>query len=595
MIRVSHFPEETKKKKKGSKAEEPKEEEILSEEKQLALDIVAEKKEYEDASRGRRRTWIECWKGYVSWIDVTKNVFLANLFIPKIHEAVELLAAFLSGPNQSINAEAEGKEDTKKAQLIGKWMEFQWRKVLKARHKIITWIKQAILFGNGVMKVGWDEDKKEPFIQVLNLSDVFFSYWHKDIQDSPSVIHMIAKSISSVKSDEKYNEIKDQVIAFSKMEESDVERAFASYDDTVITIAGKNETILLERTTLGDDPRIQTVAPTTTGWQVIRNEKNPNEDTDGNPFQPYVKVRLKTNPLPNRAYDFGTIEPTLKIQLAFNDMMNEIFDNVSLINNVHYLKRQGVTLTPKSPVRRPGGVTTVACPPGVPLSEAIKADAPPDIKKSAIEMLTILDNEFQQASMVVNLLKGIPGAEFATEAALGQSNLMTMLEPIDGNIKEALSELGQMILTINLRHAKEINSIKVLSDDQKEIWVDVNPEDIQGKYDVRIEADRRSLLPAAVRQKQTVDFMNIVRADQVTLQKYPTLMEKLYKKFLKDSGEGDVGYYFEEAQPQQMQELMPGGAPPGPGGPRRPAPGEGLSTERITKGAESPMIPKGKI
>jgi len=561
-------------------------------EEELVKKIKDEKAYYLEASRGRRRVWVDCWKMYCSWIDTTKNPFLANLFIPKTHEAVELLASFLAGPNQTITAEAEGKEDTQKAIIVKKWMEYQWRKVLKARSKLITWIKQAILFGNGIMKVGWNEEKKEPFMEVVNLPSVFFDYFYRDIQDSPSVIHLVKKSIKDVKEDKKYNATRNLVISTNALLEMEEERDFASYDETVLSSTSDDETILLERWT---KEKCITIAPTSVGWKKIREFDNPYKDADGKPFMPFVKVRMKVNPLPNRAYDIGAIEPTIKIQKAFNDMMNEIFDNVSLINNAGWLKREGVALFPKAPIRRPGGITTVRCPPGIPLSDALKADEVPDIKPSAIKMLEILDKEFQEASMVVNLLKGIPGAKFATEAALGHQNVLTLLDIVDQNIKEAMGELGQMILAINLAHVKEIPSLKVLENDKEEVWIDVKPEEIKGKYDIKISADRTTLVPRAVKQKQLIDFASVVLKDASTLARYPDLPVKIYKRWLENAGEGDIEYFFEESKTPETPTMIP---PMTIGEvPRKPATKEGLTEEAILKKAISPMVtrPEGNV
>ena len=500
------------------------------------------------ASQDRRTKWLECWKMYVSHLDASTNPFLANLFIPKSHEAVELLAAFLSGPNQSISAEPEGKEDTLKAGIIEKLLNFQWRKVLKARSKILTWIKQTILFGNGIMKVGWDSDLDEPFINPVSISDVYFNPFIADIQDS-SVIHRLLKPIEEVKKDDKYNDYRRLVIRVGDDKEDEEKSKFRTYDLTgVSSFSGGQKVELFEVWT---KDKLQTVADTVNGYQFLRNEDNPYG------FIPFVKMRCKNNPLPNRAYDFGVIEPTIKLQKAFNDSVNEFFDNVSLINNKMWIKRRGAAINPMDLVRRPGGHITVSD-----INKDIRADEVSDIKPSLLELIKFIDDEFQQASLVSNLLKGVYGAGFATEAAIGQQNVQTMMDMLDQNIKDAFSELGNMLVEINLKYLKGVKSIKVLDNEKEIAWLEVNMKEIQGKYDIKIEADRSASYSRIVRQKQLLDLLAILSNDQEFIQRHPKTKEKIYKKWLSEAGFANVDYFFEDDAEFADSEVNLGYTPP---------------------------------
>lgn len=563
-------------------AKNKKEEKVLTPEERREENkvkaILQRRDHFYQSAQGRRNTWRECWKMYMSWIDTTKNPYLANLFIPKTHEAVELLAAFLSGPNQSIRAEAEGREDTPKAKLSGKYLEWLWRKVIKARDKISVWIKQAILFGNGVIKVGWDADLQQPFIEVVNITDVLFAYYTRNIQESV-VIHRIVKPIADVKKDERYNNNRSQVIPVSDLQKEDKEARFGSYDDTVDTTSSKDETELFEEWNPFTN-KVTTIAPTALGYKVLREIPRPYKNADDEEFQPFVKVSLKTNPLPNRAYDIGTVEPTIKLQKAFNDMVNEVFDNVSLINQKGWVKRRGAQVTPMDLVRRPGFIVEVDD-----INRDLRSEDVSDIKQSALEVIKLLDAEFQQASMVVNLLKGIPGADTATEASIGQQNVQTLLDGVDLNIKEALSELGGMILDITLQYADEGVSVKFFENDERVDIVEFKPEEIKGKYDIKISADRPTIVSGAVKQKQMLDLLAIVSKDANTLAKYPDLPTKIYKRWLENGGEGDVDYFFEEAKTKS--------SPPAegetPGLPR----GAGLTPESIQRSITN--IPQPRV
>ena len=566
----------------GPEAEKYKTEEaapVQDEDVALALKTVKEYQWYLNCSKSRRQKWTDVWKMYLSIIDDQQNPYLSNLFIPKTHEAVELLAAHLTGSNQSIRADGEGKDDTKKAAIVAPFLSFLWRKVLNANDSVVTFVKQAILFGNGIMLVGWDAENEDPFMEPLNIEDVFFSYYHRNIQDSPSIIRRIVKKIDDVRNDDRYDECRKSVVGPGSMD--DTGSNLEGYDESLKQIGDEDSTILLERHTLD---QIITVAPTAQGYRVIRKEANPNKykskDGKGRPFMPFVKVRLKNNPLVNRGYDIGAIEPTINIQKAFNSMVNEIFDNVSLINQKGWIIRRGANITPVDMVRRPGFQIEVDD-----INSDIRSEEVSDIKQSAMEMLKILDAEFQQASMVVNLLKGIPGASTATEAQIGDQNVQTLLDRVDANIKVALSEAGQMILAIALNNYDKSHSVKMLDRDDEVKIAEFNTSEIDGFYDIRVSPERPNNISAAVKQKQMLDFAAIVSRDMTTMQQYPDLMTKIYKRWLENGGEGDVDYFFQKSAAPMP---LPAGAPAAGGTPSGTA--TGLTPQAVAQGAVVPPV-----
>jgi hypothetical protein len=553
-------------------------------------DIIDLKEHYLQQSKKERKVWTDCYKNYISYKNTVANPYLSNLFIPKTHEAVELLAAFLVGKTQNINVEPRGANDTQKAQVVAKLMEYQWERVLKARQKLIVWVKQAILFGNGIMKVGWnvEDGKDEPFMQPIGLDSVFMDYYSANIDETP-VIHRIVKNIDAVKKDPKYNKNKASVVSISEYERELSDTKFGNYDNTQISQGSSQDSYTEIYEYLYKDELVS-IAPTSFGWRQLREVENPYRDSDDKACSPFVKVRFKNSPLPNRAYDTGAIEPALDIQKAFNDMVNEYSDNVSLINNKQWIMRKTANIDPKSLVRRPGGIIKVND-----INADIRAEEVGDIKPSALQMLQFLDNEFQQASMVVNLLKAIGDSGTATEAAIGQQNVQTLLDMIEGNIKDAMSELGTKLVDINIQNMGKVKSVKVLDNEKEYGFMDIGSETIKGSYDIKISADRGATEGKAVRQKQLLDFYSIVAADPMMAQKYPELTTQISKKWLEEAGFKDMDFFFKEAEGGQPGQ-MPGAIPGQPAQPGMPTPdrSQGLTYENIVSGASAPNL-AGKI
>lgn len=519
-------------------------------EKEVVEEIIEAREKYAQDRQEKEKEWTESFKMYMSYAEDAKNPFDSNLFIPKTHEAVEFLSANLIGGNQSISASPENDGDYIKAQVAEKYLDFLWRKVLKVRLKVLIWIKQGITFGNGILKVGWDDVNKKPFVSNTAIEDVYFDFYTSSIQDSPYIIHEIRKSIYDVMEDERYdkkdgdgNLIREMVVEGGTTGDTDETVIFATYDKAMNTEINAGKVPLMECWSK-DTNQIITIAPTAMGYRILRVKDNPYNFEKGSSFRPFIKLRFKPSPIPNRAYDTGAIFPTIKIQKAFNGLMNEYFDNVVLINNKMWIKRRGARINPMELIRRPGGVITVGN-----IATDLRAEEVGDIKGSLVEMLNRLDHEFQEASMVVNLLKGLSESDTATGDALAQKNVQTLLGVVDENINEGLSELGQMILSITLDHAKGDVRLKVFEDDAKMGILTFDPKKIKGFFDVRITPDRSKSISDDVRQKQLLDFLSLVNQDANTLQRYPTLSEKIYRKWLELGGIGDVDFFFEQGQP----------------------------------------------
>lgn len=527
------------------------------------------KESYAKSRLAKEKEWTESYKMYMSFIDTSRNPFLSNLFIPKTHEAVELLAAFLIGTNQSIKADPEGNGDSYKANVAGKYLEFLWRKELKARLKVLTWIKQGEVFGNGIMKLGYDMTENKPWMANTAIEDVYFDYYEPYIQDSEWIFHEIRRFPEDVKADEKYTAtaangsfLRESVVSGgSSPYSSDSKYKFSSYDKSLTGEVCDGKVVILEGWCKSQN-KIISLAPTMEGWRILRKADNPNYHVDGKgrkiPFRPFGKLRFKTSPLANRAYDTGAVYPTVKIQKAFNDLINQYFDNVVLINNPMWIKKRGARINPAELVRRAGGVISVSD-----INNDLKPESVGDVKASIIEMLNRLDGEFQQASMVVNLLKGIDNGSnnTATEAQLGQQNVQTLLEMIDENIGDAMSELGDMLLSIALNNATEMQSVKMFENDNATGVLEFDPKNIIGRYDIRISADRSAGTSKVVRQSQLLKFLGIISPDEAINAQYPQLKKNVYALWLQEAGFPDEDEFFGDSGGQAAQPAPVPGLP----------------------------------
>ena len=187
------------------------------------------------------------------------------------------------------------------------------------------------------------------------------------------------------------------------------------------------------------------------------------------------------------------------------------------------------------------------------INKDLTTDVVGDVKQSMIEMLNRLDREFQEASMVVNLVKGISQSNTATGDALAQQNVQTLLDMINENIVDALSEAGQMVLAISLANTEGQQSLVLYETDKEVATLDFDPKNIDGMHEIRIRTDRSDNSMKANQNKPLTAFIGLVRGDATTLGKYPSLIEKLYKRFLENDGVGDPDYFFQEEGPSPAE------------------------------------------
>jgi hypothetical protein len=516
---------------------------LLKEKDKEIVDHILEKLEhFKEQSQEIRNTWGECYDAYTATIDNDDNPYVSNLFLPKTHSGVELLTAFLAGKTQVVRAKPAGPGDAKKALPIQRLLSYQWQKVLRARDKVVTWVKQSVLFGTAFMKVGWidEKDKKydDPFIEVADVNEIYLDYFIKDIQEQECVIHEIKTTKERIKNNALYKTSEN----IELLEQQVIDNP--NFDDN--SNYNENNVILYE---YWSKDKIYAIAQGPQGYVLLRNEENPYG------FIPFVKLIYKTSPLNNRVYGIGAVEPSLNIQDAYNKVVNQMFDNITLVNNPMWVVRRGANVNPQDLVAKGGGMITVSD-----VNADVRQFPPQDIKQSIELLRNLLDNEFQQASGAINLLRSMGDSGTATEAALEQQNAMSAITIVQENIREALSELGQMLVKVNQENMTTNKTIKLMEMGDSDIWKEVTPDEIDGKFDVDIDVDTTTTANRYLMAKYLLQFLGIVSQNPEAIQKYDLI--KLYDKWMEFIGMNDVDELKRQALPMMNQPQAGGGQMP---------------------------------
>jgi len=241
-------------------------------------------------------------------------------------------------------------------------------------------------------------------------------------------------------------------------------------------------------------------------------------------------------------------------------------------------------------VARPGGIIKATN-----ILNDIRVLETSDVKNSIEYLYKKIDDEFQTGSLMTNLMRGLPGAEFATEIAIQQKNVMVLLSLIRENLNASFRELGQKLLRINQENITTNKIIKYKETEKEIQWLEVSPEELKGEFEVEIISDQTASQDKALLQKQLLDFLSIISKDPQAVQKVDLM--KIYKKWLELTGFSDVDYFFKEVPLLPAQSLtastgMPTGREVLPPGSGNITPEQMMATARATARApSSPNIP----
>jgi len=565
----------------------------MSKDLELISELDREKKTYWSQTQRMRRVWENCWKYYIGSTQDRAYPWLNNVFVPKTHQSVELLTSFLVAKDPTLRARPQMIDDISKVPLVQKLLTFQWRKQMKMREKVITWVKSSILFGTGIMKVYWKTDVRnvggedriiydDPECQNVNLLDFYIDPFAPSISEAHSVIQRIIANREDVENNENYNKNKHNLVNYSD-KSSNEDSSNLDYYDTDQAGESISKVELFERWT---KENVITYGNTTNGTKILRKMPNPYG------FIPFVAIRLKKSPLPNRFYGIGIIEPGLKLQFSLNSLVNQLMDNIQLIMNKMFKVKRDANINPRQLVSKPGGKIEVD------ELDDIDELSVSDIKSSAFGLYTLFDSEFQQGTGIPNILKSVPGAEFATEAALMQRNASTLLSIFQGNIEGAIAELGQMILRLDIDNIQDSRSVAIFKEQPKGVNAtgqeiefepyeieEFNPEDIRGVFDIEVVADSTISQDIVTLRKQLMDIYALVAKDPESGINRPKLLKTIFKL----TGVPEIDDLFEQpsppAEPQGGAENISRVTPRG----------EQLREEARVKSALSASVPENKI
>lgn len=539
----------------------------VSDQVDLGALVLKEKKYYEESTRSIRDGWDDLHDLYIGKLPPAKHKSLSRNFIPKAHQAVETLASFLAGNNPSLFVTPVGESDDDKARFMAKLLEFQWVHDLHAKPKVLTWVKSAILFGVGVMKVGWDADTDAPFIYPVNIGDFYTSPYERDLQKTHSVIERLILPIDYV--EKKYG-VKGLIPLGTSNTNLLDSTVFDVKEIDPVSRTMEQRVELLERHTLQDIITVIVQPAKDKDGNVSQRGMNVRKVQNKKGFIGYVSLHYKDSPLPNRFYTIGAIAPVARTQKRMNATLNQMTDNINLMMNPYAKVRRGSAIDTRELVLFPGRAVYMGD-----IQRDLEWGVVPDTTNTGYKLLQYLDGEFQRGTTVTDIRQGEGGSNTAAEARIQQANLNVTTSLVKENVEDAIAQLGTFLAKLNIQNINSARSIRIFDPgevfdfevltsqrppnpltpaqplpmsalEQQDIQrvgrvFRFNKGDLDGDYDIRVQADSTLMQNRDVLRKQMQDWLSFLSGLGVQIN-----TEKATKDWGSISGIADAAKYIDK-------------------------------------------------
>lgn len=444
-----------------------------------------------------------------------------------------------------------------------------------AFEKVVSWIKNALIYGTGVAKIYWKTIDKEvtsyelgpdgkplidengefitnketipyfddPCLEVVNMYDFFLDPEAQNIQDAQWVIHRYYKSFDELEQAGYYKNLKRlKRYISSKIEKSpeETERkelAFGhsgEYDETVDNI---------EIWEMWDKDGLTVMAA---GEVVIREQENP----FWHGKKPFIS--LNDSIVPQEFYGKGEIEPVIKLQHALNTVQNQIIDNRTQVL-MNMWKITGENVDESELIYRPNGVIHLSNE-----YEKVEPIIPPDLTGNAQKDVSLIKSDIQQALGIYDYTKGAETGANKTATGIGlvQEAANARFKHKIQLLEEAIKEVGEMVLALYQQFITDEKVIRVVGKKGEE-FIRVLPKDIAGEYDCVPEAGSTLMVD---KDKEREEIMNLYAIfstqpfENLKMEMMKKMLEKFGMENLKDSLDKDIEEWTQTMIAQQEQE-----------------------------------------
>lgn len=530
-------------------------------------------------------TWDDSWKIYNNERVRVHYEGDADTFIPETFTIVESLVSNIGGGQPKFQFLPVSDVQEQDTEIINSLVNFYWDQN-NANLKTLQWIRDMVIFGNGVMMVTWDE-KDIPRIDNIPLKDFFVDSSATSVKDAEdrklAIGHRRLEHMNNLKSAKIYDPEKDEMVpkyknlnkvepinkSWDKLdkEEKDmfsgstkgdkahkelVEIIYMIVDDTVYEIANRQQIIFEEETPFQRKAATEQVViqDPTTGVPIEREVEIPAIE----PFYPYTVLRNYADA--SLFYAKGDVEVILPTQELTNDINNQKQDNITFVlNNMWTIDPQFADMAPEIE-SLPGAVYPI------PKGALSPIEKPIVTRDADSEIFTNLDI-MRRATAADEVVQGVSqqqGRVTATEvqAQINQANqrFSTKLNMLES---EGYAHLGAVMFKLIQIFVTQPVAVRLIGPEGT-TWGEFNPLEFTGQYEPRVvlEATSRAL-KAEEGQKFQQMYQVLLEDPTINQQELKSILLKKVFDLKQDEIEKLLSVPEEQVQQQlQTQQLING-------------------------------------
>lgn len=558
-----------------------------------ATDLVQKYKDSEEYIRNNyRTTWENCWKVY-NLHRIKKNYAgISDHRDQETFTIVESLVANIGGGTPKFDYLPTNELQDGDTDILNQLADFYWDQ-MNMGVKSLSWIRDFIMFGNGVLKMSWNNGMPEA--KNIPLWDFFFDpaatnpdnarymgYRYLTTLDElkkETVINPETgetepkyKNLSKIKSNEKQDDegdkaTKERLIGSTlskKAQEGQVEVLYFEIDDRLVEVANRSvvirdiETPFQRKAVEIERERVDEV----TG-DLIREEI---EVPAIPPYSSFVILRNYVDPSLFLAR--GDVEMIMDSQEKVNDLESQKQDNITYVmDNMWAIDPQFADMAPEIE-SIPGAVYPIPV-------NALRPLEKPVVTQDADIQIISLKETMRRATAADEIIQGVSqesGRVTATEvqAQVNQANqrFSTKLSMLEN---EGFAHFGSVLMKLIQTFVTEGMLVRVAGPEGTE-FLEYDPLTFIGDFDpkVRLEATARALKAEEGQKFQQVyqllfedPGINQLALREIALKKMFDLTDEQVKRLL-------------DVPPEQMAMGMEGLPQPGSPTPSAPLPTPGV-------------------
>lgn len=443
---------------------------------------------------------------------------LSNLNIPYTFQVIETVVPRLVGARPEIKAQPREESDAEKAQYVGEMFSYAWE-LERLNDELEKVVRDALMYGTGFARCSWDKELGLPTFISVDPADAYPDITATCDRDLQYFIHEYDMTADDLISTGKYDDVvikKLKAIESKKINERLVnsQRAMsASLANTDTAVTDTNTKINIKEWWTKD--RVVAVAE---GEKIIRDEENPWG------FIPFVSMRDYL--VPHEYYGIGEVEHIRSLQHEANSLRNQIMDNLKSIVHRMWKRRRAGGVNKNTLVTKAGGVIDVND-----INDIVPLDTQA-IPSQAFEMDQIIKNNIQATTSVTDFQIGT-----STDSLNDTATGVTLIQEAGNqrfrmkirHLEDFINDIGNKMLYGLQKWMPAKKVVRIIGQDAAPVFKTISRADIQGRFDIVIEAGSTQPVDRITERRNLVDILNLSQTP--VIEPYVNIPE-LYKRVL---------------------------------------------------------------